>query len=273
MRPSPLFHVGAGVAGLRTVMVNVYFVGSSTEAPSWVLIDGGLRGSGPTIAREAARHFGEGNPPRAILLTHGHFDHVGALPWLLERWQVPVFAHVQELPFLNDQRPYEPADPSVGGGLLARGSALYPRRAAQLPRSVRPLPEHGAVPELPEWEWIATPGHSPGHVSFWRARDGLLLSGDAIISTRQESMRAVWRQTPEVRPPPAYFTPDWKAAYRSMVRLRDLHPVVLASGHGQPLMAGTWRTELNELLAEFPRRGLPRRGRYVPSAWTEQALA
>lgn len=256
-------------------MVNLYFVASVDDPKTWVLVDAGLRGAAPRIAREAAARFGENNPPRAVLLTHGHFDHVGALPWLLAHWRapVPVYAHSAELPFLNEHNAYPPSDPFVGGGLMALSAPLYSRTAAQLPVPAEPLPANGIVPELPEWKWVATPGHSPGHVSFWRASDRLLLAGDAIISTRQESALAVWRQRREVRPPPAYFTPDWPAAFHSMVRLRALEPEILASGHGQPLRGRAWRAELDRLLAEFPQRGLPRHGRYVPHHWHERAFA
>jgi glyoxylase-like metal-dependent hydrolase (beta-lactamase superfamily II) len=120
------------------------------------------------------------------------------------------------------------------------------------------------VPELPEWQWIATPGHSEGHVSLWRERDQVLIAGDAITTTRQESLRAVLRQEREVRPPPAYFTPDWQSAYDSMLRLRSLQPRLLASGHGVPAGGRFLRDGFESLVRNFPERGLPTRGRYVP---------
>lgn len=273
MRPPSSFKVAAGVTGLRTVMVNYFFVASSAAPGAWVLVDAGLRGSGPRLMREAARSFGADNPPRAIILTHGHFDHIGALPWLLQRWDAPVYAHAEELPFLNDRREYPPPDPRVGGGLMALSSPLYPRRSRRLGRPILPLPADGAVPELPEWRVVDTPGHTPGHVSLWRPSDRVLIAGDALISTRQESASAVWSQRVEVRPPPAYFTPDWPTAFTSLQRLRVLAPDVLASGHGQPLQGVNWLAALDTLLAEFPQRGLPRHGRYVPEKWDRPALA
>ena len=67
--------------------------------------------------------FGHGNRPAAILLTHGHFDHVGALKTLAEEWDVPVYAHTLELPYLTGRSSYPPPDPSVGGGAMAAMSS------------------------------------------------------------------------------------------------------------------------------------------------------
>lgn len=273
MRPKSIFEVAPGVLGLRTAMVNLFFISSPLAPKSWVLVDGGLRGYGNRVYQIARQRFGKNNPPQAIVLTHGHFDHTGTLPWLLQRWPVPVYAHRDELPFLNERLPYSPPDPSVGGGLMALSSPLYPRRASKLDITIAALPEGGSVPALPDWEWIPTPGHSPGHVSLWRPSDGVLIAGDAIVTTRQESALSVWSQKIEVRPPPAYFTPDWRAAYTSMRRLRALNPVVLATGHGQPVSGSEWRRELDALIDQFPERGLPRHGRYVRTTWTDPVHA
>src|SRR5688572_8897006 len=83
--------IAPGLAYLRDRIVNVCFVGEPDAGDGgWTLVDAGLRGSAYRIRRAAERRFGEGARPAAIVLTHGHFDHVGALRSLLRRWDVPV---------------------------------------------------------------------------------------------------------------------------------------------------------------------------------------
>lgn len=254
----PAQQIADGVYRLRTLMANVYFVG---ESDRWVLIDTGVRGYAGSIRREAARLFR--TPPFAILLTHGHFDHVGNVRTLARRWRVPIYAHPLEMPYLIGRSAYAPPDPSVGGGMLSWLSRFMSRGPINLGRHVQMLPPDGIVPGLEEWQWVPTPGHTPGHVSFYRPSDGVILAGDAVTTTRQESTLDVMTQRQVVWRPPAYFTSDWTSAQRSVERLALLEPHVLASGHGRPMYRAAMREQLRDLAINFDRV-MPSHGRYVP---------
>jgi glyoxylase-like metal-dependent hydrolase (beta-lactamase superfamily II) len=251
--------VAPGVLGARILIVNVFAV---THDKGWTLIDAGLAGSGPRITGWAETHVGTA-PPSAIVLTHGHFDHVGAIDVLRHKWNVPIYCHPEELPYVTGARAYPPPDPTVGGGLMARLSALYPRQPIDLEGQVHPLPSDGTVPTLPGWRWIHTPGHSAGHISLFRESDRTLIAGDAFCTTKQESFLAVATQRPELHGPPAYFTTDWDAARRSVELLAALQPAHIAPGHGRPMAGLETTAALQELAARFDEVARPEHGRYV----------
>ena len=245
---------------LRHLFVNLYLFGTRD---SWVLIDGGLKGAADLIVETAEERFGTDTRPDAVVLTHGHFDHIGAFPELFGRWDVPVYAHPLEIPHLTGLMDYPPPDPTVGKGAMALMSFAYPNKAADYGERVRPLPEGGAVPGMPGWRWIHTPGHTAGHVSFFRDSDRCLIAGDAFVTVKQESLYAVVTQTPEVQGPPAYFTPDWPAARDSVERLAALKPAIAATGHGPVMMGEDLALGLQRLVAGFDDIAVPDRGRYV----------
>ena len=148
---------------------------------------------------------------------------------------VPVFAHPLERPYLTGRSPYPPPDPLSGGGSMSLLSRLYPRGPINVGDRLEFLQEDGYIPFAPSWRWIMTPGHSPGHISLFRDADRTLIAGDAVVTTKQESLIAVATQRREIHGPPSYFTQDWGAAGDSVGRLAALEPEVLATGHGEPL--------------------------------------
>ena len=256
--------VADDIAYRRLAIVNVVFLGPpKTGAGSWVLVDAGLTGTAGAITRTATTRSGDAGPPAAIILTHGHFDHVGALATLARKWNVPIYAHPLEHPFLNGTTSYPPADPSVGGGLMALLAPLYPRGPIDVSAHLRPLPADGSVPHLPGWKWLHTPGHAPGHVSLWREADRALIAGDAVITTAQESAYAVATQAPELHGPPMYYTPDWAAARASVQALANLRPELVVTGHGPAMRGESMRRALTRLADRFDEVAVPDQGRYT----------
>lgn len=248
----------------RLLIVNVVYHGTvGARSGGWVLIDAGIPGSARMILNVVERRFGKGSRPAAIVLTHGHFDHVGALEELVERWEVPVYAHELEHRYLDGSESYPQPDPSVGGGLLSKLSRFYPRGPVDVGKWLEPLPADGSVPFMPGWRWVHTPGHTEGHVSFWRESDRTLITGDAFISTNQESAYAVTVQRPEIHGPPMYFTPDWSSARESVRKLAALAPELVVTGHGPALHGAEVRAALNELASKFDRIAVPEQGKYV----------
>ncbi|MFY4776710.1 MBL fold metallo-hydrolase [Metabacillus sp. RGM 3146] len=247
---------------LRTLIANVIFV-SSNDRKDWVLVDAGVGDASSAILRTARKWFN--TKPKAILLTHGHFDHIGALKKLVEIWDVPVYSHPLEMPYLTGRKNYSPPDPSVGKGLMSLLSPLYPRKSIDLGNKGKPLPEDGSVPFLEDFQWIHTPGHTHGHVSFYRKTDKVLIAGDAFTTVKQESFFAVASQATKVHGPPAYFTTDWIQAENSVRKLCALEPETVITGHGKPMYGEKLQSELEEMKTHFRTEVVPKHGKYVNS--------
>lgn len=222
-------------------IVNIHMIGHPTDE-EFVLIDAGMPKSADMIQKAVEERFGENSQPKAIILTHGHFDHVGAIIELIERWKVPIYAHELEMPYLTGQKNYPEPDATVEGGLVAKMSPIFPNDPINLGDYVQVLPSDGTVPDLPEFKWIHTPGHTPGQVALFREKDRALIAADTFVTVKQEYLYRVMTQEQEISGPPRYLTTDWKAAKESVEKLANLNPSVAVTGHGLPMA----RKELTE---------------------------
>jgi glyoxylase-like metal-dependent hydrolase (beta-lactamase superfamily II) len=258
------FQVAQGVWGLKIVFVNIYMVANRRDAgKGWVLVDTGLKGSAKKIISMAESLFGYGTRPQAIILTHGHSDHVGSLKELLKYWNVPVYAHILEKPYLTGRSSYPPVDPTVGGGLMSLLSVFFSVEPINIERNLRVIDMHDGVPELPEWRILHTPGHSPGHISLFFPLNTTLIAGDAITTTRSESAISVLSYLKELSGPPKYITTDWPAAADSLRKLASLEPRIVATGHGPVIRGREVRLAMQNLAENFEEIAVPKSGRYV----------
>ncbi len=215
------------------------------------------------IVKSAQERFGKESRPKAILLTHGHFDHVGSVGRLAECWDVPVYAHELEIPYITGTKDYPLGDPEVDEGLVAKMSPSFPHRSINLGHRAVILPKDGSVPGMPDWKWIHTPGHTEGHVSFFREKDKVLIVGDAFTTTKQESFASVLTQQEQIKGPPAYLTTDWQAAQKSAERIKNLKPEWAIPSHGLPIKGEELAKHLELLTQHFRDIAVPNQGRFV----------
>jgi len=218
---------------------NIYFVRSEA---AWFLVDAGWQSDRARIAQAAVQLFGVGSRPENILLTHCHPDHAGAALDLARGWDREVLMHPAELPIATGD--FEAM--RAFAGPLDRWVVLpimramgRKRREAVLSRSnmgevARAFDPGGEVRGLPGWQCLPTPGHTPGHVAFYRPADRVLISGDALVTLRVNSPAGLLGRQ-GLSGPPWYTTWDRRAARDSVIAIARLEPTVLCPGHGMPV--------------------------------------
>ena len=266
--------------GKGLLRANVYFIRSGV---SWVLVDAGAEGCAPEILAVAEVLFGAGLAPAAILLTHDHPDHAGSAAELARKWGCCVWAHPGEMPIIQGDivtfRKYaHPLDrwlilPLLSllskkqiEAIVSRGSLKGVARALDVENSGGPAAAGAvgdagaadadggtgagsAVPGLPDWEAVPTPGHTPGHVAFFRRQDRVLVTGDALLTLGLDSIWSLVVKKPRLSGPPWYVTWNRPMAKKAVAKLAELKPLVVAGGHGQPLSGADLSGQLRKLTA------------------------
>jgi glyoxylase-like metal-dependent hydrolase (beta-lactamase superfamily II) len=192
--------------------INSYFV---REDDGLTLVDANLPGRSTRILEIALRLE---LPIRRIVLTHAHMDHTGSLDGICELLpSAEVFIGARESRLLEGNLSLDRTEPQ--NKIRGRFAAVKTK-----PSLLDPGDHVGSLRAL------ATPGHTPGHFSFFDERNGALLAGDALQTAGGMAVAGDLRL---LFPLPAIFTWDKKLALASACVLRDLNPTCLAPGHGK----------------------------------------
>lgn len=252
-------------AGKGLMRSNVYFVRSGR---SWTLIDAASAKCGRSIQKAAESLFGTNPRPDSILLTHYHPDHAGSALELAQAWRCPVYVHTDELPLTAEDisAVKEYSNPLDRWIVLPLLRVMPPRKVqailaqGSIKAVARALDPSAGVPGLPDWECIHAPGHTPGHVAYFRPGDRVLITGDAIVTVNLNSLSGLLLHKQRLSGPPRYTTWSWPAAKGSAALLAQLEPRVLAGGHGAPIAGPTTALDVQASLgAEGPRGAQGRR--------------
>lgn len=188
------------LSGTPRNAVNVYVIGD-------VLIDAGMFYDRGRVLRQI-----EGRPIAAHALTHAHLDHYGPSHAICTRLGIPLWCGAGDVEAVEK------------GKMVAKGGRLVPGpKAHPVARALR------EGDEVAGFEVLDTPGHSPGHVSYWRGSDRVLLCGDVMWGWQPFLLRG------PIQEPAGVVTPDVRLNRESARRIAELEPALVCFGHGPPL--------------------------------------
>ncbi|MBQ0039654.1 MAG: MBL fold metallo-hydrolase [Treponema sp.] len=113
--------------------------------------------------------------PAAVVLTHGHFDHVSGLKYLREKYpEIPVYIHKEDSPMIGSN-----SGEVQGPSLEAMGYDAFIPSVSELPEPTDFLADGKTL--FDTWTVIHTPGHTKGSCCLLNKKDGLLISGDTVF--------------------------------------------------------------------------------------------
>jgi hydroxyacylglutathione hydrolase len=214
------------IALLPRDAINAYLVGK-------VLVDTGVSASAGRLEPVVRDHGVE-----AIALTHAHLDHAGSARRLSDEFGLPVWAGAGDRDAAESGKAVKKAPFDKPGVSLVAGIGDF--KGVPIARALVEGDDLGAG-----FTVLDAPGHSPGHVAFWRESDGVLIAGDVFFNMH------LFTTVPGLRQPPGPFTVDPERNRASERKLAALAPTVVGFGHG-PVIAGDAAEQLQRFVANLP---------------------
>jgi glyoxylase-like metal-dependent hydrolase (beta-lactamase superfamily II) len=187
-------------------MFNIYLAGD-------VLIDTGTRWARKRILRQLGRRR-----PALVALTHCHPDHQGSARAVCEHYGVPLACHEADVPAMEGRERMRPHNRILRLGDWVWAGPPYP-----VSRVLREGDRVG------EFRVVHAPGHTPGHVIFFRDSDRVALAGDVLANINVRTGRIGLVE------PPRLFSTDRQRNRQSVRMLWELRPSLVGFGHGPPL--------------------------------------
>jgi glyoxylase-like metal-dependent hydrolase (beta-lactamase superfamily II) len=185
--------------------INVYVIGD-------VLVDAATRLARRRIMREI-----EGRNITAHALTHSHPDHQGASQQICQRLGIPYWVGERDVASAESGNFEQSKHPLNRVIARAWGGPGHP--------VARRLQEGD---DVAGFEVLDVPGHSPGHVAYWRESDRVAIVGDVMNGMN------LLTSIPGLHEPPQAFTPDPARNRESIRRIAALRPALVCFGHGPP---------------------------------------
>ncbi|MFD5214908.1 MBL fold metallo-hydrolase [Microbacterium sp. NPDC058345] len=237
-RPTGWTEVAPGVNRLDVAHVNCYLV---VAEGGMTLVDAGLPGTQPLLDSLLKRLGARRGDIDAVILTHGHFDHVGMARRLGDEG-IGLLVHPDDAELVR--HPYRYAHERARWIYPLRYPRTIPGLAAMAWRGAMTVKGTAAAPGLtdgrtldvpgrPRVVW--TPGHTGGHCSFVFEHLGVVMSGDAIVTFDPYT----GARGPQIVAGAA--TADSARALESVEALRGADVGLLLPGHGEPWTGGVGR--------------------------------
>jgi glyoxylase-like metal-dependent hydrolase (beta-lactamase superfamily II) len=194
------------ISGFVRDCLNVYLAGD-------VLIDAATRWHTWHLMRKL-----RGRRLSMVALTHCHPDHQGAAFFMCRKHGIPLACHEADVPAMDGTGPMRPKTLIVHwlGDLIAGP-----------PHRVRRVLRDGD--QVAGFRVVHAPGHTPGHVIYFRDSDRVAVCGDVLANMSFVTLQ------PGLRPPPSAFCVDPLQNWKSVELLASLHPKLVLFGHGPPL--------------------------------------